>query len=191
MRDRKVTNGKCNGPAPFVFNEQVRDIMIECGKQGMSVAETAAELGISRASFTNYKNPKHASYDEDFATCWQMAKTHSSAWWHRKGREATFGEIQGFNAASYMYITSNMFPDEFKKDRKHEESIVDLGMNTDGKTELEVALEVIKLTANGTISPAVANMIVNTIKSTAEIKKTTELEQRIKELEDLANVGDS
>lgn len=66
---------------PTKYTEDMPDRVIEMMKQGMSIVECAAELGVNRDTFYEYKK-KHKA----FADAVQRGTEISNAWWEREGR---------------------------------------------------------------------------------------------------------
>lgn len=87
------------------FCEQV----IKLGKQGMGKLEMASNLGIGYESFETYQKDYPL-----FSKAVRAALQESQAWWEMKGRKATFGEVDGFNATSFIFNMKNRFKDDWK-----------------------------------------------------------------------------
>lgn len=105
------------GGRPSNFREEYCDKVIEYGKLGMSRVEMAANLKCGYDTFLLWqeKNPKFlASVNE--------AVRLSQAWWESKGRDATFGGVQGFNATSFIFNMKNRFKDDWKDKQEVEQS---------------------------------------------------------------------
>ena len=98
---------------PTKYDPAMCEAVIDCGKQGMGKCEMAAELDICYNSFEAYQE-QHP----EFLKAVKTALRHSQAWWEGKGRLATFGEIDGFNATSYIFNMKNRFKDDWRD--KHE-----------------------------------------------------------------------
>tara|TARA_R110002033_G_C3897243_1_gene239776 strand:- start:11762 stop:12340 length:579 start_codon:yes stop_codon:yes gene_type:complete len=64
-----------------------------------------------------------------------------------------------------------------------------LHLNLDAsKTDVERAQQVLMECANGNIEPSVASSLINAIKATADIKKTSELEDMVNALAEIAGI---
>lgn len=57
-------------------------------------------------------------------------------------------------------------------------------------SEIQKAAKVLMAGGKGEIEPVVVTSYINSIKSMADIRKTSELEERIQQLEDIANIGE-
>lgn len=98
---------------PTKYRPEMCETVIECGKQGMGKLETCLELDIDYTTFEAWQD-KHP----EFSKAVKAAQRHSQGWWERKGREATFGGVDGFNATSYIFNMKNRFKEDWRD--KHE-----------------------------------------------------------------------
>lgn len=89
---------------PTKYNPEMCARVIECGKNGMTLAEMAADLGISRVTLADWQT-KHP----DFSCAIKEGLDLAQAWWESQGRVATFGGCEGFNATSYIFQMKNRF----------------------------------------------------------------------------------
>lgn len=96
---------------PSKYDPAMCEVVIECGKQGMTVAEMAAELDICRDTFNEWRNEK-----KEFSDAVKRGLGFAQAWWEQRGRQHTFKQ-DGFNATSYIFQMKNRFRDEWS-DRK-------------------------------------------------------------------------
>ena len=95
---------------PTVYDEKrCCDVVIKCGKKGQTLAEMASALGVDRATVTDWRN-KHPA----FSSAVKRGLEEAQAWWERKGREATFGAVPGFNATSWIFNMKNRCADDWK-----------------------------------------------------------------------------
>lgn len=85
------------------------------GKEGFSLCEMASDLEIAWDTFERWRKEK-----PEFSDAVKQALRNSQAWWERKGREATFGECQGFNATSYIFQMKNRFSDDWREKQEIE-----------------------------------------------------------------------
>lgn len=102
---------------PSEYREEYCDTVLECGKQGYSLLEMAFTVCRSYNTFLAWQD----QYPE-FMTSVKQAQRLSQAWWERKGREATFGEIEGFNATSYIFQMKNRFRADWRDRHEVEHS---------------------------------------------------------------------
>jgi len=95
---------------PTVYDEErCCQIVIECGRNGQTLAEMASALGVDRATVADWRE-KHPA----FSRAVKRGLEEAQAWWERKGREATFGAVPGFNAVSWIFNMKNRFTDDWK-----------------------------------------------------------------------------
>jgi hypothetical protein len=107
---------------PTKYEPKMCEIVINCGKEGMSKCEMALELDIAYDTFDRWQNQ-----NKKFSEAVKEAMRHSQAWWERNGRMATFGGIDGFNATSYIFNMKNRFRDDWNDTMKNEHSGPDGG----------------------------------------------------------------
>ncbi len=74
----------------------------------MTLAEMANAIGVDRATVKNWME-QH----EEFFHAVKSGLDKAQAWWEAKGREATFGGIDGYNATSYIFQMKNRFKDDW------------------------------------------------------------------------------
>lgn len=106
-----------SGGRPTKYDPKMCERVLECGAEGMGVCEMADELGIHYETFMAYR-AKHPQFSEAV----KEALRKSQAWWERKGRQATFGGTEGFNATSYIFNMKNRFSEDWKDKRETEHS---------------------------------------------------------------------
>lgn len=93
---------------PSKYNPAMCEAVIEAGSQGMTLAEMADAIGVDRATVKNWME-EH----EEFFRAVKSGLDKAQAWWERKGREATFGGIDGYNATSYIFQMKNRFKEDW------------------------------------------------------------------------------
>jgi len=106
---------KSNAGRPTKYKPEMCKKVIEFGKQGMSKCEIGVRLDISHDTFCRWQKE-----NTKFSEAVKEAMRHSQAWWEEKGREATFGGVDGFNATSYIFNMKNRFRDEWNDTVKAE-----------------------------------------------------------------------
>lgn len=86
----------------------------------MSKCEMAANLEIHYSNFDQWQKDK-----PEFREAVKQAVRASQAWWESKGRQATFGGCEGFNATSYIFQMKNRFSEDWreKKEIEHQGGI--------------------------------------------------------------------
>lgn len=100
---------------PTKYDPSFCDRVHAMGRQGFSKAEMAAELGIAYSNFDIWQ-----SAHPEFQEAVKEAIRQSQAWWERQGRLATFGQIEGFNATSYIFQMKNRFREDWRDRHDHE-----------------------------------------------------------------------
>jgi hypothetical protein len=90
------------------------DTIIEMGKRGRSKAQCASHLGISRSTFDRWLEA-----NEDFRESWELADTHSQAFWENVGM-AGLGKGHTFNDRAWSLQVRNRFPHSYKENRELE-----------------------------------------------------------------------
>ena len=100
---------------PTKYNPAFCERVIEMGKYGASKVEMACKLAISRDSFDVYEKTH-----KEFSEAVKEAIAYSQAWWEEKGRNATFGGVDGFNATSFIFNMKNRFAADWKDKRETE-----------------------------------------------------------------------
>jgi hypothetical protein len=89
---------------PTKYNPDMCARVIECGKEGMGLAEMAAAIGVTRETVADWR-----ATNPDFSCAIKEALSYSQAWWEQKGREGAIGKIDGFNATGYIFQMKNRF----------------------------------------------------------------------------------
>ncbi|WP_299083072.1 hypothetical protein [uncultured Paraglaciecola sp.] len=105
-------------------------------KNGESVAEVCAVLGIGKKSFYRYIE-KHA----DFAEAYDKGRDLSEAWWLKKGRNAVNGKAKHMDTTAWIFNMKNRFGWADKKEVSGPDrgaipiaaSITFVGVSTDGR----------------------------------------------------------
>jgi transposase len=100
---------------PTKYEPQMCEQLIKCGKQGFSVVEMACHIGIHKDTLYDW-----AKNNPEFSDSLKIAMQHSQDWWEKKGRAATFGEIEGFNPTAYIFQMKNRFREDYSDVNKHE-----------------------------------------------------------------------
>ena len=90
------------------------DTIIEMGKRGRSKAQCASALDISRSTFDRWLEA-----NEDFREAWELADTHSQAFWENIGM-AGLGKGHTFNDRAWSLQVRNRFPHSYKESRELE-----------------------------------------------------------------------
>lgn len=112
LLDHIVRNpvGRPSDYSPFMCDEVVR-----LGREGKSLAEMAAHLGVSKQTFANWQEGH-----PEFMEAVSLAKTYAQAWWENAGRVGML--MPGFNGAVYNKQVGNRFRDDHGDHSKVEHS---------------------------------------------------------------------
>jgi transposase len=114
--------------APSIYKKEFNQIALDLMRDGASIVEVCAEIGINRDTLYDWINPESERFNQEFSDTIKNGKQLCQAWWEKKGREATFND-QGFNATSYIFNMKNRFKDDWKDkhevDQKTETTIID------------------------------------------------------------------
>ena len=102
---------------PSKYDPAMCETVIAAGEQGMTLAEMADAIGVTRETLRQWVNDR-----PEFSSAVKEGLDKAQAWWERKGREATFGEIPGYNATSYIFQMKNRFKDDWRDKVEQEHS---------------------------------------------------------------------
>lgn len=102
---------------PSKYDPAMCDVVIACGAEGKTLAEMADEIGVNRSTMREW-----AEQHPEFSAAVKTGLDKAQAWWERKGREATFGAIPGYNATSYIFQMKNRFKDDWRDKVEQEHS---------------------------------------------------------------------
>ena len=103
---RKPAKGP--GGRPTAYRPEMCDIVIECGDEGKTLAEMARALDVDRSTINDWRE-RHP----EFSRAIKAGLDRAQAWWEDKGRVATFGGVDGFNATSYIFQMKNRFREDW------------------------------------------------------------------------------
>ncbi len=99
---------------PTKYDPAMCEAVIEAGAQGMTLAEMADIIGVTRETVRAWVAEK-----PEFSCAVKEGLDKAQAWWERKGREATFGAIDGYNATSYIFQMKNRFKEDWADRQLH------------------------------------------------------------------------
>lgn len=71
---------------PTSYKPEMCDRVIELMRQGASMNEVAADIGIDRDTIKDWKNSESPRYNEDFSAAIKKGVELSEAWWEKHGR---------------------------------------------------------------------------------------------------------
>lgn len=110
MTEQKKPKGP--GGRPSLYKPEYCERVIELGKEGMSVVEMAAEIGVARITLEDHWPAAHEEFSEAFA----RARELSQAWWERQGRLGLSADK--FNAPLYSRSMSARFPKDWRESKE-------------------------------------------------------------------------
>lgn len=93
---------------PSKYDPAMCDIVAASGADGKTLAEMAADIGIDRSTLNEW-----CDLHPEFSRAVKSGLDAAQAWWESKGRQATFGGVDGFNATSFIFNMKNRFKDDW------------------------------------------------------------------------------
>lgn len=94
---------------PSKYDPAFCETVIASGTEGKTLAEMANDLDIDRATLTNW-----SEQHPEFFSAVKLGLEKAQAWWEAKGRLATFGGCDGFNATAYIFQMKNRFKEDWR-----------------------------------------------------------------------------
>lgn len=104
---------------PSEYREEFCEIAYNLMKEGASIVEVCAEIGISRETFYDWTNTESTRYKPIFSDTIKKGLLQAQAWWERNGRKAAF-DSEGFNAVAYIFTMKNRFKKDYSDTVKQE-----------------------------------------------------------------------
>lgn len=102
---------------PSKYDPSMCGVVIECGKQGKTLAEMADALDVNRDTVKEWIKEK-----PEFSAAIRTGLDKAQAWWEDQGRIATFGGCDGYNATSYIFQMKNRFKEDWRDKVENEHS---------------------------------------------------------------------
>jgi AcrR family transcriptional regulator len=118
---------------PTKYEDEMCKRVIELGREGASLTQMAAELGISRETFYVWIDTR-----DSFSDAVKEAHLLAQAWWEQKGQDATFGKVPGFNALSYIFQMKNRFRHDWRESQHIEQNISGLPQTPIGSINFKI-----------------------------------------------------
>lgn len=108
---------------PTDYRPEYCEKVIALGKEGASVVEMAADIGVSRPTIEEVWPAAHPEFFEAF----NQARLLSQAWWEKTGRIGMFEEPGGvkLNPSIWSRSMAARFPKDWRENSKHEVSGID------------------------------------------------------------------
>ena len=100
------------GGRPSLYKPEYCERVIELGREGMSIIEMAAEIGVSRSTLEESWPELSAEFSEAFA----RARELSQAWWEGQGRKGLMADR--FNAQLYSRSMAARFPKDWRESKE-------------------------------------------------------------------------
>lgn len=97
------------GGRPSLYDPSYCEQVIALGREGMSVVEMAAEIGVNRSTIEEAWPAAH----EEFSEAFTYARQLSQAWWERQGR--THLTAPSFQASLYSRSMAARFPHDWRE----------------------------------------------------------------------------
>ena len=123
---------------PTLYRPEYCEKVIELGKQGCSVVEMAAELGVEHRSTIESEWPEaHPEFSEAFT----RAKLLSQAWWEKTGRVGMIEKPGGvkLNTGVWSRSMAARFPADWRENSKLEHTGKD-----GGPIEAETVIRIVR-----------------------------------------------
>lgn len=98
---------------PSLYDQSYCERVMELARDGLSVVEMAAEIGVSRNTLETSWPAAHP----EFLEAMDAARNISQAWWERQGRLHLVSEAGGpsINASLYSRSMSARFPNDWRE----------------------------------------------------------------------------
>jgi AcrR family transcriptional regulator len=126
------------GGRPSLYKPEYCERVLELGREGMSVVEMAAEIGVSRSTLEEHWPAAHEEFCEAFA----RARELSQAWWERQGRVGLTAER--FNAQVYSRSMAARFPKDWRES-KNVDSTVNVQLDEKKQAKISAITDMILL----------------------------------------------
>lgn len=104
----KTEGGRSKGGRPTLYEPAHCAAIVALGRKGLSVAEMAHRLAVSKQTLHNWRDT-HPEFLDAFA----RARQASQAWWEQAGRDSLFNP--NFNGALWVWLMSVRFPEDWGK----------------------------------------------------------------------------
>jgi len=88
--------------------------VIELGAQGKTLKGIAAKLGITSETLNDWRKN-----NKEFSLAVKAALALSQEWWEELGQLGAAGQIEGFNATSFIFNMKNRFREDYTEIREN------------------------------------------------------------------------
>lgn len=93
---------------PSKYDPALCGVVIACGENGDTLAAMAEACDIDRGTLNEWMDAH-----EEFSRAVKRGLQKAQAWWEERGRVATFGGVEGFNATSFIFNMKNRFKEDW------------------------------------------------------------------------------
>lgn len=105
---------------PTKYRAEMCKEVVELGKEGASLHEIALQLDIHYDTLNEWRKEK-----PEFSEAIKKAQANAQGWWEQKGRLATIGQVDNFNATAFIFNMKNRFKEDWR-DKQEVENKHDL-----------------------------------------------------------------
>ena len=88
---------------PSKYKPEFCDQLIEHMKEGLGYEIFAATVGVCDDTLRHWEQAH-----PEFLAAKKRGRALQAIWWHKLGRAASAGKIEGFNATAFVWCTKNM-----------------------------------------------------------------------------------
>jgi len=99
---------------PTKYTPDMCQQVIELGAQGKTLKGIAARLGITHETLNDWRKT-----NKDFSLAIKTALALSQEWWEELGQLGAAGQIEGFNATSFIFNMKNRFREDYTEIREN------------------------------------------------------------------------
>lgn len=135
MSDEKTEK---NVGRPSLYKPEYCQAIIKHMEKGYSFESFAAVIKVNRDTLYEWQKV-HA----EFSDAIKLAFDECQLFWEKKGMEGTFGELEGFSAAAYIFNMKNRF--KWKDKQPEEIGNVTVNNNTVNVSDAELDAKISKL----------------------------------------------
>lgn len=116
---------------PSEYKEEFNQIALDLMKEGASIVEVCAEIGINRDTLYDWINPESDRFNQKFSDTIKLGKQLCQAWWEKKGRDYLIEESEmniktgaskskKLNTTAWIFNMKNRFKDDWSDTQKQE-----------------------------------------------------------------------
>lgn len=94
---------------PSKYDPAFCDTVVSIGEEGGTLAAMADSCDIDRATLNDW-----IEIHPEFSRAVKRGLQKAQVLWERKGMAATFGDVDGFNATSFIFNMKNRFKEDWR-----------------------------------------------------------------------------